>query len=563
MKWLKQKKQSEEVSYWQTIADALAALLMVVLLILMLLVLYIVRVPDDELVDNFEGDHYNGYLDPDAGAGDYGSRDYDSGQARYWEEGDQEEGEGKNRDVDGGGGGGGVPTDPTEETYGDGEGLDKAAVMVMVLDAETERTIKKAGIRFELYDNREMLQILNTYYPKKVEYRNFETTADGTFYLPEKLSLGGYALHELTTPLGYDTAENLSMDIAESFDWPEPYVARILLSPSKNIIRIQVSDRASGEHLGGASYDVIAAEDITTMDGTLRYPKDTLVCTIECDRTGYGESDALYLGNYYLQEHTVPQYYARDLERTKAAVEKKSGNTLPTAHNLTNERTTVVLSLTDELYHNVSLADVSFRFSQDGNVGKTQTLVTDAYGQITLSNLTKGISYTLRQLSTREGYSLLTEPVRFRVSEDGRVEEETLYEIELSNRTLRASIAVKGAILQNMAADYNVALYDGSNEIVAVWDSTGMAHVVEGLHPGDYYIRINGQEKTQKHILIRDQKDIQAFSYSVWATADIGAAAMLAVFAVGLMALTPYLIHSKSKKKADQEQMEEVNHHGE
>lgn len=555
MNWLKQKKQSEEVSYWQTIADALAALLMIVLLVLMMLILYIVRTPDNEFVDSFEGDHYHGFRDPDAGAGDYGSRDYDSGQARYWEEGDQEEGEGDDLDIDGGGGSGGTPTEPTEETHGQGDGEDKAAVYIMVLDSETERTIKKAGIRFELYDDHEMLQILNTYYPKKVEYRNFDTTVDGVFYLPEKLNLGGYVLHELTTPAGYDAAENLVLSIDEAYDWPEPYVARVMLSPSKNIIRIQLNDRVSGESLTGGTYDIFAAEDIMTMDGTLRYPVNTLVGTIECDRKGYGESGELYLGQYYLREHAVPQYYSKDLEPTTVSVEKKSGNLTPPTYELTNERTTVVITVTDELYGNVFLANTAFSFAQEGG-GRQQTLYTDDYGQITLSQLSKGVTYVLRQIATADGYSMNLEPIRFHVSEDGRVEEESYHELTISNRTLRAAISVKGALLQNLVADYNVALYDGAGEMVAIWDSTGMAHTVEGLQPGDYYIRINGQEKTQKHILIRDEKDVQRFSYSVWATADIGAAAMLAVFAAGIIAVIPFAIRRRARKKNEQQSQE-------
>lgn len=30
------------------------------------------------------------------------------------------------------------------------------------------------------------LQILNTYYPEKISYREYETTEEGVFYLPEK-----------------------------------------------------------------------------------------------------------------------------------------------------------------------------------------------------------------------------------------------------------------------------------------------------------------------------------------------------------------------------------------
>lgn len=329
MNWRKNKNHSDENSYWQTIADALAALLLAVLLIMVLLVLYIVRVQPNEYVDLYEGDHYVGMTDPDPGAGDYGDHDYENGEAKYWQNGDEEEGEGENLDDDGGGGsagGAGGKAEFPEEGTDEGEGTDKAAVYVMVMDAETQRTIKEAGIRFELYTDRDALQLLNTYYPRKTEYRNFDTTVDGVFFLPEKLALGNYYLHELTAPKGYDTADNLVISIHEDYDWPEPYVARVMLSPSKNSIRIQMTDAGTGDDIPGGSYEVVAAADVVTQDGTLRYAKGTVAAVLECNSEGYAESEPLYLGQYLLRQKQIPRYYAADLEPTEVTVEKKSGD---------------------------------------------------------------------------------------------------------------------------------------------------------------------------------------------------------------------------------------------
>ena len=40
------------------------------------------------------------------------------------------------------------------------------------------------------------LQILNTYYPEKISYREYETTEEGVFYLPEKNYQGDYFFRE-------------------------------------------------------------------------------------------------------------------------------------------------------------------------------------------------------------------------------------------------------------------------------------------------------------------------------------------------------------------------------
>lgn len=548
MNWLRKKNQSDENSYWQTIADALAALLLVILLIMMLLVLYIVRVQPNENLDMYEGNYYNGMTDPDPGAGDYGDHDFDSGEARYWHNGDEEEGEGEDRDDDGGGGGGGKPADFPEEGFSEGEGTDKAAVYVMVMDSETQRTIKEAGIRFELYTERDSLQLLNTYYPHKVEYRNFDTTADGVFYLPEKLALGNYYLHELTVPKGYDIAGNLTISVHENYDWPEPYVARVMLSPSKNIIRIQMTDGTTDANIPGGSYEVVASEDITTQDGTLRYAKGTIVTVIECNNDGYGESEELYLGKYQLREKQVPRFYAADLEPTEVTVEKKNGTLLPNEHTLLGQKTAVVVQLSDELYGNIPITNASFSFTQEGSSRPAATLRTDEFGQLHLTDLNKNTVYRLHQISSQAGYQIRSEDYSFVVDGNGMVEDQPMLTVELENRTLRAAISIRSTVLRGLASDYNVTLYDGNDQMVSTWDSTGMAHRVEGLTPGDYYICVNGQKQSQKHITVEDTKEIQSYSYSVWTTADIAAAAAIGLFAVGAAAGGAALLRRRKQR---------------
>lgn len=48
--------------------------------------------------------------------------------------------------------------------------------------------------------------------------------------------------------------------------------------------------------LAGAVYEIYAAQDIVTLDGTVRVKKEDLVSTIETDSSGTAESELLYLG---------------------------------------------------------------------------------------------------------------------------------------------------------------------------------------------------------------------------------------------------------------------------
>ncbi len=54
--------------------------------------------------------------------------------------------------------------------------------------------------------------------------------------------------------------------------------------------------------LVGAVYEITAAEDIITPDGTLRYAKGTVVDTVTTDENGNAESGPLYLGKYTVRE---------------------------------------------------------------------------------------------------------------------------------------------------------------------------------------------------------------------------------------------------------------------
>ena len=65
----KGKRQFEEVSYWESFSDILVGLLLCILLITMLLILYLIRIPDNEYIDEHYGVTYTKYEDPNEGFG--------------------------------------------------------------------------------------------------------------------------------------------------------------------------------------------------------------------------------------------------------------------------------------------------------------------------------------------------------------------------------------------------------------------------------------------------------------------------------------------------------------
>lgn len=60
------------------------------------------------------------------------------------------------------------------------------------------------------------------------------------------------------------------------------------------------------DNLEGAVYEVTAAEDIITTDGTVRAEKGEVVDTLITGEDGTAESKELYLGKYEVKEVTTP-----------------------------------------------------------------------------------------------------------------------------------------------------------------------------------------------------------------------------------------------------------------
>ena len=60
------------------------------------------------------------------------------------------------------------------------------------------------------------------------------------------------------------------------------------------------------DNLEGAVYEITAAEDIITTDGTVRAEKGEVVDTVTTGEDGTAESKELYLGKYEVKEITAP-----------------------------------------------------------------------------------------------------------------------------------------------------------------------------------------------------------------------------------------------------------------
>ena len=553
-------KKIEEVHYWEAMADSLVALLLCVLLVVALLVFYLVRIPDSENVDTEYGDRYEETTAYDDGGGGYVSGAVDNTAGDGWEDTDAHDA-GNNE-------AGTTETETTtveeEDGYhsefedpdpgaGLGEGTDKASVLVQVVDGETGRTVKQEGIKFELYDRDSQLQILSTYYPEKTEFSVFETDQNGEFYLPEKIMLSTYYLQELTAVSGYDLADRTEFEVKTTTDWADPLLVTIPIYPARNSLRVQLVDEESGKALSGATFDVVASGDIITKDGTVRYKSGDVVDTIVLDEDGYGESIQLFLGTYLLRQKTVPEYYAKIKNESSVEVYSKNSAEAQDVTEISEGRTAINVTVVDALYDSVRLEGTEFKLLTDA--GETlQTFSSDASGSFTVKDLEKNTTYHLQQISALEGYEMDRSDHEISVSEDGLIEGDAEVNITIRNSTVRISVGVHDMLFRGQVSDVNMALCDAENNVIKIWNSTGVEEVITGLEPGEYRIIMAGNDSQAAAIMVEKTSQLQEYNFSYLSTTDLATIAALAIVILGAAVIINIVLRRRKRNRKKEEE---------
>ena len=208
-------------------------------------------------------------------------------------------------------------------------------IKIVKVDAETGKVIPLAGAGFRLYRPDRSLITQTFTYPEVTTIDTFYTNSDGYLITPEKLEYGtGYSLVEVSAPCGYTlNSEPIYFDVTADNATEENAVTVVEVTKpntaQKGVLRISKSGEAFSsvteadgiyqpvfavKGLEGAVYEITAAEDIITPDGTLRYAAGAVVDTVTTDETGLAESKPLYLGKYEVKEITAPTGYVLNTE---------------------------------------------------------------------------------------------------------------------------------------------------------------------------------------------------------------------------------------------------------
>ena len=321
-------------------------------------------------------------------------------------------------------------------------------IKVVKKDAETGNTILYAGAGFQIYNPNGNLVTMTFTYPEVTTIDTFYTTADGELITPQTLEYGkGYSLVEVQAPYGYVlNSEPVYFDVMQENSEIDGGITVIEVVRSNMAQKGTITVSKSGEvfssvneagglyqpvyavrGLEGAVYEITAAEDIYTLDGTLRASKGEVVDTVSTGADGTAVSKELYLGKYEVKEITAPFGMVLN-EETHAVELVYAGQNVAvteTATSFYNERQRVEIDLikrlmADEAYgigKNGEIFDVTFGLYAEKELTAADGTVIPADGLIEIISLDGNGSgkvktdlpigsYYVKELATNSAYIL-------------------------------------------------------------------------------------------------------------------------------------------------------------
>ena len=357
---------------------------------------------------------------------------------------------------------------------------------VVKLDKETGKRIPYEGAAFEIYDSNNHRITMQYTYPQVTSIHTFYTNKDGYLITPERLPYGYYTLKEVQAPYGYvldDTPipfvisqENASTDTGvtvvkvKAKDMAQKGVINItktgeIFSSVEENNGVYTPKYSVG-NLKGAIFEIYAAEDITTLDGTVRYEQGALVDTVTTDDDGVAKSKELYLGKYTVIEKTAPNGYVHNAAKYDAELTYAGQNVSVTSTELSvyNDRQKVAVSLekimaedkTFSIGNNGEITYVRFGIYADEDIKSSNGDVIPKDALITFANCNKdgnisfdcdlpvGFKWYAKELATDEHYILSDTKYEFDTEYQGQ--EVKVIDIKVNNGEVIKNNLIYGSV---------------------------------------------------------------------------------------------------------------------
>ena len=391
-------------------------------------------------------------------------------------------------------------------------------IQVLKVDASTGKTIPAAGTEFQLLDADRNVVTMTSHYPEYQVYETFVTDGEGRFTFPEKLKYGTYYLREVKAPKGYLlNGEELAFTVEEDKDWGSPLTVRFADENAMGRISIDKYEEGKEEYLAGTEFEIQAAEDIVTPDGTVRLKKGELAGTLTTGNET-AVSEELFLGKYTVRETRQVPGFALPEKAFQVELKYKDQTTPVVEEHLTvyNEPTSLVLLKYEKgSEEKTALAGVRFKvwLKQDEAVEEEAVMgedtvteedavdpgytleeiyETDEEGRIEIPYLLPDSTYCIQEAETLPGYIPDGTVHEVYVDAQGRIEGGAVCVMKFENdyTKLRVSKLDGGnrQYLPGAGLKLERVLESGERELVESWTSGKEEKKFDRLEPGEYVL---------------------------------------------------------------------------
>ena len=444
-------------------------------------------------------------------------------------------------------------------------------------DAETGKTIPCAGAGFKIYDPDGNPVTMTFTYPTPTTIDVFYTNAEGSLVTPEKLSFGkGYSIVEVQAPYGYVLDETpVYFDVTEDNSTEESGVTVVKVDKPNMAQKGTITVEKTGEvffgvsviggvdesgnelptiyqpqyekrGLPGAVYEIIAAEDIITQDGTVRNQKGEVVDTVTTDENGnalggalvglfrtddgeFTKENALMTttsaedGSFSFESIPYGTWYVREIEQPTGFVLDDTiypvtvgadGQVVEIEIVNRYVRGNIHLTKVDSEYPDNKLTGATFEVYKDSNAnGKLDdgdellgTLTEKEKGDYSMNDLFYG-RYFVKETKAPEGFVLDTGVYEVMIDTNGKTYQvENKAGVGFINDAMRGNLKIVKTSSDGKVKGFAFRI-TGANGYDIILETNDKGEIfIDGLRIGDYTISEVSNSASSMYVLPADKK---------------------------------------------------------